>query len=285
VEGERYRTERGRALRWTSVRAYDALDVTSKRPVVMWKIRARRDSIEQWAATHSRAVNIRHSNLVAVLDLAYRNSVAFSESGGPEPVADVTVVLERVDQATLSELMAQRGLPPSPAGARAVVAQLAEALTVVHGHGLVHGAVDPAHIRLSAGDERLEARLDGLVVQSALSRRWPRGPGTAVPMSWPSPEGLRGEALPPTDVYALGCLTYLLLTGRAPIGRWTEHGWRESEGHRVVDLAYDPPSARIEHPAVAPAVAKVIERALEPDPALRPPVADYAAAVLAALPA
>jgi hypothetical protein len=36
---------------------------------------------------------------------------------------------------------------------------------------------------------------------------------------------------------------------------------------------------------VAPAVAKVIERALEPDPALRPPVADYAAAVLAALPA
>jgi hypothetical protein len=156
---------------------------------------------------------------------------------------------------------------------------------VVHRHGLVHGAVDPGHVRLSAGDELLEARLDGLVVQSALSRRWADGLRTALPSSWPSPEGLRGEALPSTDVYALGCLSYLLLTGRAPIGRWTEDGWRESEGHRAVDLAYDPPSARIEHQAVPPAVAKVIEQALEPDPALRPSVEDYASTVLAALPA
>lgn len=103
-----------------------------------------------------------------------------------------------------------------------VVLQVAEALHYIHGRGIVHGDVKPQNILLcqlpSAADRRrwqvklLDfgiARLDKPTTRTTDSIE-----GTP---AYLAPERIAGEAPhPPVDIYALGCMTYEMITGRLP---------------------------------------------------------------------
>jgi serine/threonine-protein kinase len=86
-----------------------------------------------------------------------------------------------------------------------------------------------------------------------------------------SPEQIRGEDVSPaTDIYALGCVMYEVLTGTPPFGG------RPSMRVLFAHLQEPPPDLSAQRRDIQPAVARAIARALEKEPADRPTSAtDY----------
>lgn len=92
--------------------------------------------------------------------------------------------------------------------------QIGSALAYAHRQGAVHGDFKPANLLL---DEEGNAYLSDFAVASRLVDASEAGrPITSSPAYLP-PEELRGEPLrPASDIFALGLLTFELLTGRRP---------------------------------------------------------------------
>ncbi|WP_405958402.1 bifunctional serine/threonine-protein kinase/ABC transporter substrate-binding protein [Streptomyces phaeochromogenes] len=107
--------------------------------------------------------------------------------------------------------------PLPPAVVTKLGARLAEALTEVHGAGLVHRDVKPGNVLLALDGPRL---IDFGIAQSpgvtALTE-----PGAIVGTpGYLAPEQARtgGEAAPASDMFALGCVLAYALTGQRPFG-------------------------------------------------------------------
>ena len=80
-----------------------------------------------------------------------------------------------------------------------------------------------------------------------------------------SPEQIRGEDVSPaTDIYALGCVMFEVLTGTPPFGG------RPSMRVLFAHLQEAPPDLSTQRQDIQPAVARAISRALEKEPEERP---------------
>ena len=80
-----------------------------------------------------------------------------------------------------------------------------------------------------------------------------------------SPEQIRGEDVSPaTDIYALGCVMFEVLTGTPPFGG------RPSMRVLFAHLQEAPPDLSTQRRDIQPAVARAISRALEKEPEERP---------------
>jgi serine/threonine protein kinase len=143
-----------------------------------------------------------------------------------------------------------------PRWAAALTKQLASALDAAHGAGLVHRDVKPANVLLESRDGEAHAYLADFGLskhvssQSGLTRTgmWV---GT---IDYASPEQIQAQDVTAaTDVYALGCVLYEMLTGEVPYPR-------ERDVDKMMAHAAEPP------PTVTDAVPErfndVIERAL-----------------------
>jgi WD40 repeat protein/class 3 adenylate cyclase/energy-coupling factor transporter ATP-binding protein EcfA2 len=127
---------------------------------------------------------------------------------------EYVVVMDWIDGTDLGRLLAEQGTPGlAPSTVLRAVAQVAEALTFLHGHDPpgVHGDVKPANLVLT---ER--GRI--VLVDFGISSRgeWVARAGTP---GFVAPEVAAGEA--PTrasDVYSLAMTAFTLLTGSAPRG-------------------------------------------------------------------
>jgi hypothetical protein len=188
----------------------------------------------------------RHLDLPAVLDIG-------------QDGADVFVVTEDVRGDDAAALVAAGPLPVSMA--TMVAAEAAAGLAALHAHGAVHGGVEPPTL-VQTGDGTVKLTGAGLAAAYLPPDLRPGAP--AVGARYLSPEEIQGRpAEPASDVYRLGLVLHLLLTGShvfdgpdaATIAR--EH----------LDGVVQPPQFR--NPEVPPALAQVVLRALDKDPARR----------------
>jgi class 3 adenylate cyclase/WD40 repeat protein/tRNA A-37 threonylcarbamoyl transferase component Bud32 len=124
-----------------------------------------------------------------------------------------TLVLDWVDGVDLARLLADAGSPGLPVSSvLRWVAQAAEALTVLHHHGVVHGDVKPANLILDRNGRIVLVDLGSSSVPTSV------GPAGGTP-GFRAPE-VAGGAVPTrvSDVYSLAATAFALFTGGPPVG-------------------------------------------------------------------
>jgi len=185
------------------------------------------------------------------------------ESGAP------FIVMELLRGQDLSDVLKTRGgLPPEEA--IDYVLQACEALAEAHGTGIVHRDLKPANLFLAErpdGSTTIKV-LDFGISKSRDSVDDPNLTHSKSVMGTPrymSPEQMRSTKSvgPPTDVWALGCILYELLSARPAFDGETTQGI-------AIAIAQDPaPSVRETRPEVPAGLEQVLHRCLEKDPARR----------------
>jgi hypothetical protein len=184
------------------------------------------------------------------------------------------LVMRYVPGTDLHALLQREGRLP-PARAAAIVAQVGEALDAAHAAGLVHRDVKPANVLL-AGEHVYLSDFGITRVQSADTSITDRGNWVGT-VDFMSPEHLCGEPTDArSDVYALGCVLFMALTGQPPFRRETVPATISAHLHELSPRPSDTPG-------VPEAFDRVIARALAKEPGDRYPSAgDLGRAAVAA---
>src|SRR3954468_5329016 len=179
-----------------------------------------------------------------------------------------------VDGTDLHQLLRNDG-PVEPQRAAEIVQQVAEALDAAHAAGLIHRDVKPANVLLSGRHAYLSDF--GLTRAGAPDTRLTDTDERLGTVDFMSPEQLRGQRLDArSDIYALGCLLFTVLTGRTPFRR-------ETAAATITAHLESPPPRASDHAGVPDEFDEVIGRALEKDPERRYPSAgDLGRAAVAA---
>ncbi|QYN39112.1 protein kinase [Pseudonocardia sp. DSM 110487] len=182
-----------------------------------------------------------------------------------------------VDGVGLDQIIASG--PLEPRRAVALIAQVAEALTDAHAHGVQHRDVKPSNILVTRSDFvylvdfGIARAVDGDV--TALTQSG----ATIGTLAYMAPE--RFEGGPPdsrSDIYSLACTLAECLTGRRPFAATSLPSLMKAH------LSAAPPRPSLERRDVPAAMDEVIARGMAKDPAARYPTArDLAAAAQYAL--
>jgi serine/threonine protein kinase len=197
------------------------------------------------------ASSISHPNIVSVVDF------------GEDERFGAYMVMELVEG---EPLVAPGRLPMTVRRACDVLCQIADALGHIHRCGIVHGDVKADNIMITAETTGARRRQVARLLDFGLARR--SGPGEDGDVSgsphYLAPERALGKpATIATDIYALGVLGYLLITGTLPFdGSIVEILLRQ------VQEDPEPPSQRLGEPVDA-ALEALVLRALAKDPAKR----------------
>ncbi|MEZ6055838.1 MAG: protein kinase [Planctomycetaceae bacterium] len=173
--------------------------------------------------------------------------------------------MELVTGGSLDDLLQQRG----KLSWEAVIEyglQMCAALDYSHSKGVVHRDVKPSNF-LIAKDGHLRLSDFGLA-SVATNQRITRAGRTAGTFLYMAPEQIRGSDITPqTDLYALGCVFFELLTGQPPfVGETpaaTLHMHCKSTPPRITEFSIDCP----------PALERLTLRLLEKKPMDRPATA------------
>jgi serine/threonine-protein kinase len=147
---------------------------------------------------------IDHANVVPLYDFGEVDGLLY-------------IAMRLVDGADLATLI--KDGPLSPARTLALLAQVAEALDMLHDRGLVHLDVKPANVLVTtreSSSEHVYLADFGLTRRGATGHRTRSGDFLGSP-TYAAPEHLRGEPVDGrTDEYALTCVLFACLTGRPP---------------------------------------------------------------------
>jgi serine/threonine protein kinase len=169
--------------------------------------------------------------------------------------------MEYLEGPSLREVIRERGTL-SPAEVVEIIGPLCDALDIAHRAGLVHRDVKPSNVVIvkDRGPVLLDFGLVKLIDQvgpALTASRTMLGTPTAM-----APEQLLGQpADARTDIYALGLLTFHMLTGQpAFLGSGAMKSYAQLHGPRPR------PSSKVD---LDPAIDAPVLRALAPDPADR----------------
>ncbi|BCB80856.1 hypothetical protein Pflav_072660 [Phytohabitans flavus] len=259
IIGDRYRLEEqlgrgGTATVWRGVDLVTGTPVAVKvldrehatRPVALERLRREAEAVAR----------LEHPNIVASHELAIDGEAGF-------------LAMELVDGPNVADLLLNGGWLPVEQ-AVAVAEQVCAALAAAHQAGVIHRDIKPGNLIVSRsgqvkvcdfGIARLQDR-DGSAALTAHSQVI----GTCEYMA---PEQATGEPVDArTDLYALGCVLYAMLTGRPPFVGETA----VAVLHQHLNNA--PVPVRTVRPDVPPELDDLVGRLLAKRPADRPATAD-----------
>lgn len=167
------------------------------------------------------------------------------------------VVMAYLDGESLGARITRAPLPIDAITASG--AQIASAVAALHAAGIVHCDLKPQNV-LVLREQEPNGGLRIKVIDYSVARRVDEPPLA---------EGVIAGT-PKSDVYALGCLLYALVTGEPPFAGGLRD-LRIAHGERM------PARPAAHRPDLHPALERLIVRALAKDPALRPTMADACA--------
>jgi len=205
------------------------------------------------------AQHVQHDHLVPVLDAG--------EAGGRS-----YLVTAFVAGRTLAQRLEDHGPLPLD-DLLQLVAEVGTALDALHREGLIHRDVKPSNVML---DEAGSAAITDFGLAKGPAYTVLTKPGQVMgTLDYLAPELIRGEsATASSDVYALGCVVYECLTGVPPFGG--KSLFEVGAAH----LNEPPPDPAETREDVSPSLSWAALKALEKDPAQRPPTATAYASLL-----
>lgn len=243
---------------------YEALNDALERRVAIKILHpdfARQPDVVNRFFNEARAVNrIAHPSLVQVHEFGYL------------PDGTAFIVMEFLGGETVAARLAKSGGKLAQKTALQIAWQVAAALTAAHEKDIIHRDLKPANLMLvpdplGPEGERVKVLDFGIAKLAADTKHGQTA--TKMIMGTPaymSPEQCRGAGTvdSKTDVYALGCILYQLLTGRTP---FVSEGAGELMALQMFQAVLP---VRSLNAAVHPEIATYVERLLHKDRTQRP---------------
>lgn len=157
--------------------------------------------LERFGREAKAIAGFDHSNILTVFDFGQAEGSAF-------------LVMPYVEGGTLYEKFRQQG-SFSLSEIDHYLQQVAAALDYAHRRNVVHRDVKPHNILVRAEDDRLLLADFGIakVLSATSAEHSTKAMGT---ISYMAPEQFTGLVVRQTDIYALGCVLFQLLSGRLP---------------------------------------------------------------------
>jgi tRNA A-37 threonylcarbamoyl transferase component Bud32 len=207
----------------------------------------RSDLVERMRVEARALAQLRHKNLVEVLDLGIAEGERWF------------FAMEKLDGRTLRDVLESEGFV-APRVAAQITAEILEGLAAAHSAGLIHRDVKPENVFVCAngvvkvldfGIAKLVQQMSGVqLTQAGFTIGTPR---------YMAPEQIEGKPVDTrTDLYAVGVLLYELLAGTVPFEEDDPLALAYAHAMRIPD----PLSARARQP-IAPALEALVHRALE----------------------
>jgi eukaryotic-like serine/threonine-protein kinase len=195
---------------------------------------------------------------LAAARLVHPNVVQVFDFGLDEESHRNFIVMEHVDGQSCAEILKEHGVL-DPRDAVDILEQACKGLDYAHRNGVVHRDVKPGNLLRS--HEGVVKLADFGIAKAAEDSEITKAGSVLGTAAYLSPEQARGEkAGPPADLYALGVVSYQLLTGRLPY-----------EAASLTDLARmqeagPPLSPSDVDPDIPRALGEAVMRALHPLP-------------------
>lgn len=235
------------------------------RIVALKAIAGRQQRGRDWAKRFRReaqlAAGLKHPNLVEVHEVGSDRGFDF-------------VAMEYVKGEKLSRWL-RKNERLSEEKAAKVILGLADAIGACHAAGLVHRGIKPDNVYLTPGGG---AKLIGFgfAKPGEIELTESRSIKETITAQFAAPERLcrGGVADERSDIYSLGALLYTLVTGVHPFNG----AGQLSLLHNKKTCSYQAPNEIV--PGLSPAIVKLIDRAMAPEPEDRPQTADEFASLL-----
>lgn len=227
-------------------RVYRGVHVTLGKAIALKVLKGEftgnRDLTERFFREARAASRIGHENIVDIIDF------------GTTPAGEAYFVMEYLNGRELEELMGELGRLPW-ARARGVFIQIARAMTAAHRSGVIHRDMKPSNVFLVARDGNPDyvklfdfgiAKIDDMAGLTRAGMVF----GTVAYMA---PEQAMAEDVDNrTDIYAVGCMAFEVLTGRLPFD--------DRSSHKVLDMHVEAPVPSLQATAPDAAIPDAVER-------------------------
>jgi tRNA A-37 threonylcarbamoyl transferase component Bud32 len=262
---------------------YRGEQISLKRTVAVKLLRPEMSSNEmllrRFNAEAEAVAKLNHPNTVNIYDF------------GRDSDGSLFIAMEFIEGRSLRRVIHEQG-PLHPTRALAIAGQVAASLADAHAHAIVHRDLKPDNVMLQdRGRQRDVVRV--LDFGIAKLRDDTRGTQAAMTQAgdmlgtpqYMAPEQIRGDAIDGrTDIYALGCMLYEMVTGRMPFEAPSVMAMLSKH---LLEHA-QPPSVRRPDLGLPPAVDHLIMAAMAKDVAARPPTmelfGEHITALAASLP-
>jgi serine/threonine-protein kinase len=250
---ERYRLE-GRIGQGGMATVYAGMDTVLRRRVAIKILRPQfaedADFVRRFYTEAQHAAKLSHPNIVNIYDVGREGETYF-------------IVMELVDGSTLAEMIESDGRLPEDV-AIDFAAQICNGLAYAHRQGLLHRDIKPANV-LVAKDDVVKISDFGIARAVTTQTVTITQPGMVMgSVFYISPEQAQGRELDETsDLYSLGVVLYQMLSGKLPY---------TGESPVTVALKHvsNPvPSLEADEPGISPALAAIVRKLLQKEPAAR----------------